>query len=574
MAQAFDETASELEQLRERLRDLERRVAALESQTQKPIVDPVQSATAAPLAASAPAHRAEFRPAGIPFRIGPTLGKAVLGFAGAYLLRAIAESDIAPKTIVLTVAVVYAGFWMVLSVKTRMASAFASVAYALTSAVIFSLLLWESTVRLQLLSPFVCGALLVAFVVLAFALAWREHLQIVPSVAILAAAITALALIITTQALLPFTCALLAVALATELAARLSHVSNLRAVPALAADFGVWLLVDIMASSKGVPVGYHPASSTTVILLCMSLLVIYGGSIGIRTFGLRHQITIFEIIQGTLAVILASVGVMRASRGSAESTLGLFLFVLAAQCYWGALFRFADVAHARTRRVYAAWAATLVTAGSFLLLSAKLQVPFLCLAAMLAVFAYKRTGKLSLGWHASFYLAAAAVLSPLLKYAGNALAGSVEAAPEWGVWFVALAALLSYGMGSQGEEERPRQRLLWVVPVALVVLAGAALAVATIVEFAGRSELHAAPLSVIRTLVICALALLFGFLGARSTRAELGWIAYAAVAFGALKLLFEDLRFGNPTSLVASLLFYGLILILLPRLMRRGRGEA
>ncbi len=35
-----------------------------------------------------------------------------------------------------------------------------------------------------------------------------------------------------------------------------------------------------------------------------------------------------------------------------------------------------------------------------------------------------------------------------------------------------------------------------------------------------------------------------------------------------MKLLLEDLRFGNAASLVVSLLFYGLILILLPRMMR------
>jgi hypothetical protein len=34
------------------------------------------------------------------------------------------------------------------------------------------------------------------------------------------------------------------------------------------------------------------------------------------------------------------------------------------------------------------------------------------------------------------------------------------------------------------------------------------------------------------------------------------------------------LRFGNAASLVVSLLFYGLILILLPRLTRRGQIES
>jgi hypothetical protein len=104
----------------------------------------------------------------------------------------------------------------------------------------------------------------------------------------------------------------------------------------------------------------------------------------------------------------------------------------------------------------------------------------------------------------------------------------------------------------------------------VVGVATAALAVVAIVWLAEvRLELTASLLSVIRTIVICSLALALGFLGAAWRRAELSWVAYGAVAFGTLKLVFEDFRFGNATSLVGSLLFYGLILILLPRLTRR-----
>jgi hypothetical protein len=85
---------------------------------------------------------------------------------------------------------------------------------------------------------------------------------------------------------------------------------------------------------------------------------------------------------------------------------------------------------------------------------------------------------------------------------------------------------------------------------------------------AGRADLSPSRLSVIRTVVNCALALALGYLRSRWKRIELGWVAYTAVAFGTIKLLFEDLRFGNAASLVVSLLFYGLILILLPRLTR------
>jgi hypothetical protein len=69
-------------------------------------------------------------------------------------------------------------------------------------------------------------------------------------------------------------------------------------------------------------------------------------------------------------------------------------------------------------------------------------------------------------------------------------------------------------------------------------------------------------------------ALALGYMGSRWGRVELGWVAYAAVGFGTLKLLFEDLRFGNASSLVLSLLFYGGVLILLPRMMQKGRKEA
>jgi hypothetical protein len=69
--------------------------------------------------------------------------------------------------------------------------------------------------------------------------------------------------------------------------------------------------------------------------------------------------------------------------------------------------------------------------------------------------------------------------------------------------------------------------------------------------------------------VNCLLAAVLGFLSLRQRRVELGWVAYTAVAFGTLKLLFEDLRFGDASSLVVSFLFYGSALILLPRLTRR-----
>ena len=105
----------------------------------------------------------------------PVFGKAVLAIAGAYLLRAVAESGTLPKLPVLVVAMLYAGMWLVWAARTHATNHFASVTYAITAALILSPLLWESTVRFQVLLPVFTAAVLVAFVVLALALAWRQE---------------------------------------------------------------------------------------------------------------------------------------------------------------------------------------------------------------------------------------------------------------------------------------------------------------------------------------------------------------------------------------------------------------
>jgi hypothetical protein len=168
------------------------------------------------------------------------------------------------------------------------------------------------------------------------------------------------------------------------------------------------------------------------------------------------------------------------------------------------------------------------------------------------------------------FLATATLVSGLTSYVAGALAKTVPAATDGRVLIVAVSAALCYLIAAHKPQNKVSHRVLLVFPALLVAVAVAAIAVSIIVWFAtGRLELVASRLSVVRTIVTCALALTFGVVGHRWGRVELGWVAYTAVAFGTLKLLFEDLRFGNAASLVVSLLFYGLILILLPRLTRR-----
>ena len=592
MIETVDGIASVVERLNERVRELERRVAELEGMATQargaemasaiPQEQAKQPTAATPVAGIRPVQQGQppepwkgAAAAETPAGVITVLGKAVLGIAGAYLLRAIAESGSAPKLALLLVAIVYAAAWMVWAVRASASSRFASVTYAVTSAMILSPMLWESTTRFQTLSVGFAAAALTGYVVMTLALAARRDLELVAWVATVAAVMTALGLIFATRDLVALASALLAIGLASEVSACLGHRLTQRVLPALAADFAIWQLVDVMTSSKVVPEGYHATAAGTITALCLALLAIYGGSIGIRVFVRREAITYFDVGQGVLAFALATFGALRATGGAIAPVLGALFLVLAAVCYWGALSRFVDDGLRRNRRVSATWAAALLVAGSWLLLPSGLQLVFLCAAAVVAAFLYARTGKFSLGLHVSVYLAAATAVSPVLGYVVNTLAGSVGGGPPWSVWLVTVAAAVSYVVGAGHAEERTTRRLLWVVPALLVGFAAAALAVSAIVGVAGGSAgLAASRLSVVRTIVGCAVALALAYAGARWKRVELGWVAYAAVGFGTLKLLLEDLRFGNAASLVVSLLFYGGVLILLARMMQRGRAEA
>ncbi len=575
MPQPFDGSASDVERLSEQLRELERRVSVLEGQPGIEGRTTLAPGSGELLNARPREMQRGFLAASVPAGIVPVFGKAVLGMAGAYLLRAVAESGTVVRLPVLLVAIVYAILWLLWAIRTHSTNHFASITYAITAALILSPLLWESTVRFQVMGPAFTAAVLVTFVVLAWALAWRQNLQAIPWVATLASVVTALALIIATRDLVPCTVALLAMALAAEVDVCAGHQLNVRAVPAIAVDFAVWLLVYLMTSPDGVPPEYRPVGSATITTLCLALLAIYGGSIALRSLGLRHRLTIFEIAQGIVVFVLVTFGTVRATPRAAAA-LGVIFLLVAGVCYWGALSRFTAEEQKRNRRVYATYAVALLLAGTLLLFPAGFQAPFLGVAAVGAAFLYRRTGKLSLGLHVSFYLLAASILSGLLNLAGNALAGTVPSALDAGPWVIAVSAVLCYAAGSGASADQSadpgKTRLLWVVPCVLVAGLGAALAVMACVRLASTSAtLSASRLSVIRTVVICSAALVLGFSGSRWKRAELLWVAYLAITFGTLKLLFEDLRFGNAASLVASLLFYGLILILIPRLTRSTR---
>jgi hypothetical protein len=563
MAKPVEKIEPGLEVVYERLGELEKRIEALEKRevaSANPSVGNILGAI----------PKDKEKKAGGTSAV-PVIGRAVLAIAGAYLLRAVAESGAAPRWVMLVAGIVYAGLWVVWAARSHGRSHFASEIYALSAAAILAPLLWEGTVRFGALTAGFAAAVLVGYVGLSLGLAWKEKLEVIPWMAVVAAVGTALGLVVATHELRALTVGLLAMALLVEVATWSGRWEGLRIITALGILFAMSVIGVVMTARDGVPESYRAMGAREVGAFCVAMMVIYGASMAVRGFGFGKEWTISEIAQAVAAIGLGTWVSLRATPGGAR-ILGVAFLGMAAVCYWGALKRFANAETSWDRRVSANFAAGLTLAGSWLLLNGPWQVLLLSAAAVAAVLVFRRTGYLSLGIHGTFYLLAAGVGCGLFGYSWRAMAGTVPGWPEWGFGVAGVAALISYVAGSRVPGTEWRTRVLWVVPAAVVGSALAGVVVAGIAGM-GAGELSASRLSMVRTVVTCVMALGLGYVGSRWNRVELGWVAYGAIALGALKLLVEDLRFGNAGTLVVSLLSYGLILILLPRLTRFGRVE-
>ncbi len=528
---------------------------------------PMPTRAAAAVAAQTALTREEIEPqTGGVFSV---LGKAMLGIAGAYVLRAIAESGSFPKMAVVVLALVYAGTWLVWAARVKAGVQLASTAYAATAALILAPMLGELTLRFGVLPSSVTAALLSAFVVAAAALAWTRNSAPVIWVAAVTGVLTAVALLIASRDLVPYTTALLVVATVSEFAATRNRWLPLRFLVAAATDMAVLVLLYIFSLPESSRVNYAAVPKTALLVLPSLLFVVYGAGVTGRTVLLRHRIASFEIAQTVAAFVLGSIGWLWFGAGSSRLGLGIVCWLLAATCYAAAFVHFDREHEQRNYHVYATWAAALVLAGGFLVLPPLPLALGLSLTSIVAILVGVRMARLTPEFHGLVYLAAAALVSGLLEYGARALAGTFPAAPGWEVWIVSIAALLCYVLGGRFAGERWNHRLLRLLAAVLAVSAAATFLISGLVWLIAIGiTLGDSHVAVIRTLITCSLALALAFGGSRWGRIELVWTAYGTLALVAVKLLFQDLPQGHSGSIALSIFLYAAALMIVPRAAR------
>jgi len=426
------------------------------------------------------------------------VGKALLGIAGAYVLRALSGSSVMstgfgatsgsgviPRSLVAAVAVAYALGWLVAAARTSPMQRFAGVLYASTSALILAPMLWEMTLRFHVMPAWVAAVIVAAYACAATALAWRPEQSSIFSAAYAGCALTALALLIGTHNMAPFTAILLTMLIVCEFSGNRLSPRTIRPVVAIAADLAVWTLLFIYrslldstnqnSSTLGTQADYPPLGIAALLAAPLLLFVIQAASVVARTGVASRKISVFESVQSMAALLLAACGIVWFLPASSGPILGTLCLALSAICYFAAFTRFRHALEPRNFRVFSAWAGALFVCGLYLAASQSVAWPLVACAAVIAVFLARSLKSLALEIHGVLFLAVAAGASGLIAFAFSAMAGLMPPPPAWPILVVAVCAPLVYAGARETAVEPWAKQLLNFIPAMLAGCAMAAL---------------------------------------------------------------------------------------------------
>ncbi|HVN94346.1 MAG TPA: hypothetical protein VMT38_11645 [Terracidiphilus sp.] len=554
----------EIERLEKRMAVLEQRVHALEHPLEARWPHSSQEAevaSAAPITSTAPAALA-----GSMFSV---LGKAMLGVAGAYVLRAVEESSSLPKLAVAVAGIAYAFAWLVWAARVRAGPRFTSTIYAGTSALILAPMVWELTLRFKVFSPSITAGVICAFALAAIGLAsGDDRLPVLRTVCIAAAGL-ALALAFASRTLMPFVVALLVLVAVCEFVPRLERLPEVRALVALAADAAIWVQIYVYFAPQSSGADYPALSRMALLAPGVAIFLLFAASVCWQTLAKHRRVSVFAVVQTTIAFLLAAVSLADFGPQGSIVILGVVCLALSGAIYAAVFAALNRAGEPRNAAVFSAWGAMLLLAGSFLCLTSLAIVLLLGATAVAATFIGSRTNRIALQFYGLVFLLAGAAESGLPGFLISAWSGTPKGMPSAVIWFTACAAILCYGCALPRTGE---SRLLQTLHLSFAALATAAVAALLVEGVAGLAALHieigAHHLAFIRTLTLCGVALGLEFAGAHWRRIELTRLGYAAMALVAIKLVMEDLRHGHLAYIAASIFLVALTLIAAPRMAR------
>lgn len=556
------ETLDHVEQIEVRLEALEQRVTALECGHAQPAPAP-QKFAQPPVKKSQP-HVADDR-API-FGAFPVIGAALLGMAGAYLLRALSSAQVVPRGLVAAVATLYAAGWMLASERVR-ARRFAAAVYAATSLLILGPMLWEMSIRFQAMSGVAAALILAAFIGLLIMLRAGQPGHLGPGFASGGLAAIALALSIGTHRMAEFTALIIAIYAVVEWRERSGWV---RATAITLSDLAAWTLVFLYRLPPAERADYPALPGWVVLCLAAAVFAISAGSLAISAIVRRRRIAVFEAIQAmaAFAILLCGMAWLLPPSGAIGPTaaIGALCLAFSAACGAAAYGPLRQAA-GRNFHLFSFWAVALLAAAVWLLIPVQAASVLLALLGVALLLAGRYSRLNVLDWQGLTLLAVGSGASGLMLFGFAVLAGAMPPAPGLQIFLIAICLAGGYGVVQECAADGWARQVVPLLAVLLAAFAFLALVARGLVGAIGAAmTLDVFHIALLRTGVLCVTAVLLAWGGAHLRRHQMVRVAYIALAFVAAKLLFEDLRHGNLTFIAASLFLVALTMMAVPRL--------
>jgi hypothetical protein len=503
------------------------------------------------------------------------VGRTLLVLAGAFLLRALTESGAVPVWLGVALGFAYAGTWIVMAYRVGRNEALRPSAglHGVAAMMIGFPLLVEAATRFALLTPPLAAAVLTALCGVALGVAARRRNEPLAVFITLGALPTAIALSAMTGRLAPVIVFLVLLGVATLWLGYVLDWPHSR--------WPVAVVLDVMLALMAIRVARPGAVESAGVALAVLILfmVLYLGSIAVRTLLLNRKVVAFEIAQTTALVVVGLGGATYvASARSGAAALGVACVVLGAAAY-AVAFTFVE----RRQRItanfyfYTSIAIVFVLGGTtFLLPRAALPFAWAALAVLVAALSrvYRR---LTLATHAAAYAVCAALASGLPRQAAEATLESASTAwsstTAGSIALVVAMGVTAWLTGRSSVSARMRlERVPRLLLVAALAVASAAIVIGWIVPFAAGVpgvNASAGAVATVRTAVLVGGVLLLAWVGRSDSWLEARWLAYPALAAIGLKMVLEDLPRSRPATLFLAFGLYGMALIVVPRLRRR-----
>ena len=503
------------------------------------------------------------------------IGKVLLIFGGAFLLRAITEEQIVPTAVGIFIGTAYALFWLFMAYRTgrNPGHGLHTLFYGASSVFLSLPLFVEATTRFELLSGRQGVVALTLFCALAIWVAVKRNVKSLCWVVTAGSIATAFVVLNTSHSAVETALFLILLGLGSLWAVYRRDWLGVQWLGALGANAGVAVLAVLSVSDR------WSVQPLTPFLMANVLLLAYVASFAVRTHLQGKDVRIFETVQGLLLIGIVFLAALTATYAGRDilANAGVMSIVLCAAAYAMAFTPVTRAARGRNFFFYSTMGLILVVAGSALVVSPGKAAAAWSLMALAMAWFSGRYGRVALSLQCTFLLLAAGVASGILTTGLTALVGDVG--NDWPAlvpWHVVIAlttvACLFIPVAQRSDRWGKLAGLPQLIVLALSVWEVGGLLVITFAPFftgAGSEDTNLANLAALRTAVLAVASVSLALSSRFKRWPEARWLVYPVLILVGFKLLLEDFPHGDPVTLFVAFALVGSALIVVAKLLSR-----